>query len=731
MARPATAAVRLLSGEREPVRVATTANITLQGLQTIDGVALAVNDRVLVKNQTDARFNGIYTASTGSWFRASDARSPRSIAEGVTVQSQDGTVNGGKAWRFANPQPVIGTDNIVIDFYLSATFSADAAAIIAAEKADAIADINAEEASALAAVAASSIAAAISADEAEAARDVALGAVPNVFTLTRVAMAALNPATMTAAYLREAGREGQFIWRTGNYTARVAADPLQGLYVASTVSGFGASVGCWVRSFDGPYNVRWWGAKGDSVTDDTAAVQACFNCVALFPYASVAYVSGSFIHGQISIADVWTKLDIISQGAVIGHKGDNALFSFSTVMTGLTVTGLNIISIDAKTSNNNAAFWFPLGGSQLKFIQCSYNGLGLSSIGKSFFNTAPSVTVDELYFDTLTMQCTGYGIGIGPGSSVLIKDTRIKGLYNEPEFVAENRVSEGIRLYGNQGGVYIVNSDLTGHNYGMRLTQENGTSNREVIIEGVSLDGCGVGYSVEDEYSLTSFAGSPSGSCSKATVSFTPTGDLAKLIYTGGVIGNGGGNAGTVSTDLQVGIYANGKGKMILDGILFEENNGYAIELHNVGTQDYKVTGCQFVNNGGKAGIAAQVFLEGRCIFTENHINTSVYGVGAITTDAATLSLMRIGRNTGVGTGGFGGVTLPTFPASNVAATNTTGRWATLYLRGGAVFEIYVNEIQVDNYSGNAAHAALHLRPGDTFKVAYTTAPVGIQWYFH
>lgn len=33
-----------------PVLAATTANITLLGLQTIDGVAITANDRVLVKN---------------------------------------------------------------------------------------------------------------------------------------------------------------------------------------------------------------------------------------------------------------------------------------------------------------------------------------------------------------------------------------------------------------------------------------------------------------------------------------------------------------------------------------------------------------------------------------------------------------------------------------------------------------------------------------------------------
>ena len=54
-------------------RVATTANITLSGTQTIDGVAVNVADRVLVKDQSSAAENGIYVVAAGSWSRAADA----------------------------------------------------------------------------------------------------------------------------------------------------------------------------------------------------------------------------------------------------------------------------------------------------------------------------------------------------------------------------------------------------------------------------------------------------------------------------------------------------------------------------------------------------------------------------------------------------------------------------------------------------------------------------------
>ena len=60
-------------GIKAPCRVATTAAITLVNLQTVDGVALAAGDRVLVKDQADNTTNGIYAAQdSAAWVRESD-----------------------------------------------------------------------------------------------------------------------------------------------------------------------------------------------------------------------------------------------------------------------------------------------------------------------------------------------------------------------------------------------------------------------------------------------------------------------------------------------------------------------------------------------------------------------------------------------------------------------------------------------------------------------------------
>ena len=78
---------------KQSVKVATTANITLSGTQTIDGVALSVGDRVLVKNQTTASENGIYVVASSGWSRATDADENAEVTSGMFTFIEQGSVN--------------------------------------------------------------------------------------------------------------------------------------------------------------------------------------------------------------------------------------------------------------------------------------------------------------------------------------------------------------------------------------------------------------------------------------------------------------------------------------------------------------------------------------------------------------------------------------------------------------------------------------------------------------
>lgn len=89
------------------VVAATTANITLSGTQTIDGISLAVGDRVLVKNQTSTGLNGVYVVASSSWTRASDANTAAKLAA-AQVPVLKGSTNGG----FTYATPFKSTDTL-------------------------------------------------------------------------------------------------------------------------------------------------------------------------------------------------------------------------------------------------------------------------------------------------------------------------------------------------------------------------------------------------------------------------------------------------------------------------------------------------------------------------------------------------------------------------------------------------------------------------------------------
>jgi phage-related tail fiber protein len=95
------------------VRAATTANITLSAAQTVDGVALAVGDRVLVKDQTTQSTNGIYVVASGAWARADDADTNTEMTSGMAVTVESGTVNADKVFILVTDGTItIGTSNL-------------------------------------------------------------------------------------------------------------------------------------------------------------------------------------------------------------------------------------------------------------------------------------------------------------------------------------------------------------------------------------------------------------------------------------------------------------------------------------------------------------------------------------------------------------------------------------------------------------------------------------------
>lgn len=105
---------------KDSVVVATTANITLSGTQTIDGIGVVADDRVLVKDQTDAKQNGIYVVAAGAWSRSADMNAAGEFS-GAAVFVQQGTVNSDTGYVCTNDGDVtVGSTNITFTQFTGA-----------------------------------------------------------------------------------------------------------------------------------------------------------------------------------------------------------------------------------------------------------------------------------------------------------------------------------------------------------------------------------------------------------------------------------------------------------------------------------------------------------------------------------------------------------------------------------------------------------------------------------
>lgn len=109
---------------KDEVRLASTANIagtrtgnvftlSANGAFTLDGIAAALNDRVLLKNQTNGEDNGPYTVTTvgngstpAQLTRSADADTSGEVNNGMFVFVNEGSVNQNSGWFLTTQDPI-------------------------------------------------------------------------------------------------------------------------------------------------------------------------------------------------------------------------------------------------------------------------------------------------------------------------------------------------------------------------------------------------------------------------------------------------------------------------------------------------------------------------------------------------------------------------------------------------------------------------------------------------
>lgn len=117
---------------KAPALVATNGNITLSGVQAIDGVTVGNNnERVLVWQQTDATTNGLYNASSGAWTRTIDMQSNDQVADGMLVVVARGSTFANTQFQVTASDPItIGTTALSFASFISGLAPVDNAVLI-------------------------------------------------------------------------------------------------------------------------------------------------------------------------------------------------------------------------------------------------------------------------------------------------------------------------------------------------------------------------------------------------------------------------------------------------------------------------------------------------------------------------------------------------------------------------------------------------------------------------
>jgi hypothetical protein len=112
------------------VRLATSGNVTLSGLQTIDGVVGAAGDRILVRTNTLSFQNGLYNMSSGAWTRVTDANTWSSFV-GMIITVAEGTARKNHVYISLVTQggtldtTAITFDTVPIDLHVTTSKIAD------------------------------------------------------------------------------------------------------------------------------------------------------------------------------------------------------------------------------------------------------------------------------------------------------------------------------------------------------------------------------------------------------------------------------------------------------------------------------------------------------------------------------------------------------------------------------------------------------------------------------
>lgn len=206
---------------------------------------------------------------------------------------------------------------------------------------------------------------------AEFASTVTAGSVTTAASLA--ALKAINTTNYKAVLLTDPSRKGLFVWTLGNFNTVSTVDVNSGIYVVS--DSVPAITGAWVRVVLTDWDIKWFGAVGDGVADDTVAIQSALNLI--------SRVGGGHIKFQKGFYKISSPLEYSPQVAEgDSTTGSDLLFASLPVLRLEGFGNAEIVASVAMTHMLRITFGAgDPGPNQCSIYNVAFNGAGLASIG--------------------------------------------------------------------------------------------------------------------------------------------------------------------------------------------------------------------------------------------------------------------------------------------------------------------------------------------------------------
>ena len=271
-------------------------------------------------------------------------------------------------------------------------------------------------------------------------------------------VAALRNATPTAnAFVNVEGYYTPGDGAGGDFYAVTGAAP--GTYVDNggtiIVPGNGSSA--WIRAYSGSVNVKWFGAKGDGVFDDTIYIQTALTAIG--QNAIIDFPRGTYVVSATLTLPTGAYLRGLQRGFIYGPTASTVTLRFTGVTTCVESLGRPYITLEGLTINgsNSSQYGF-VGG----FVTTMYsvNIIGCTEAGL-YLPVGSYIPQTSSYYNC-SFNGNKYGLfALGGGtqnfySCVFRQNTQdgVNGALLTSNFhdcVFESNVGFGVVLTGNSG----------------------------------------------------------------------------------------------------------------------------------------------------------------------------------------------------------------------------------------------------------------------------------------